>query len=269
MPRQTVMNLDDEDAPLIVGKRRRLSEPAGRQELTTHSSDHNVSVPQTGSGQVPVLHVAHPPRVRFLDDKDDNHHYKTCSARSCARCSWVRHRRRYRKGTTMDTAITDADKASLDPDAHILSLASWCVSASVAGKWGLGCAACSKLPESRDACSKLRKWACHKACRRKARWVGPCAPCPHVAACRRRGAATGTSTWTHWFLCLWRPADTRLCGTVGAHGKGRVRAPNGSTPAQHCKLNQNSTDALGSCGSNARERPTLPQTGCHHRVGAG
>jgi len=164
---QTVMNLDDEDVPLIVGKRRRLSEPAGRQELTTHSSDHNVSVPQTGSGQVPVLHVAHPPRVRFLDDKDDNHHYKTCSARRCETCSWVRHRKRYRKGTTMDTAITDADKASLDPDAHILSLASWCVSASVAGKWGLGCAACSKLPESRVACSKLRKWARHKACRRK------------------------------------------------------------------------------------------------------
>jgi len=67
----------------------------------------------------------------------------------------------------MDTAITDADKASLDPDAHILSLASWCVSASVAGKWGLGCAACSKLPESRVACSKLRKWARHKACRIK------------------------------------------------------------------------------------------------------
>ena len=107
---------------------------------------------------MPDLHVAQPSRVRFLEDKDD-------SERGCARCKWVRSRKTYRKGTTMHAAITDADKASLDPEKHILSRASWCVSASVDGMWGLGCAACSQLPESRVACSKLRKWARHKACR--------------------------------------------------------------------------------------------------------
>ena len=217
---QTVMNLDDEDAQLIDGRRRQLSEPAGRQELTTHLADHNVSVPQTGSGQVPVLHVAHPSRVRFLDDKDDNHHFKTCSARSCARCSWVRHRKRYRKGTTMDTGITDADKASLDPDAHILSLASWVCQRRRGRQVG---------PQMRS----LQQTAGITRYFQQAPQMGPFASCPHVAACRRRGAATGTSMWTHWRLCLRR------------------------------------TDALCNCGSNARDRPTLPQTGCHHRVGAG
>jgi hypothetical protein len=69
----------------------------------------------------------------------------------------------------MNAAIADADaKASLNPDGRILSQASWCVSAIVDGKWGLGCAACSKLPEARTACSKLRLWARHKACRKQA-----------------------------------------------------------------------------------------------------
>ena len=163
----SVMNLDDEDVPLIVEKRRRLSEPAGHQELTIQSIEHNVRKTSKGSSSGAALHVVQCSQVRFLEDKDDNKHFQKCSKRSCSRCQWVRRRKGYRKGTPMHAAITDADKASLNPDGQILSLASWCVSASVDGKWGLGCAACSKLPKERVACSKLRKWAQHKACRRR------------------------------------------------------------------------------------------------------
>lgn len=125
---------------------------------------HNVSVL--------CLRMAQPSRVQFLTDADDNKHSKTCAERWCARCLWFRRRKVYRKATAMRIAITDADKSSLDPHGHSLSLAYWCVSAKVDGKWGLECASCSKLPESRVACNKLSKWATHKAsCRKLEGWA--------------------------------------------------------------------------------------------------
>lgn len=178
------MNLvfgEDDGVLLIVGKQVKLSEPAKQQELRQRSVvvDHDgndvIVVCRGGkkqelaAQQEPALHAAQPARrVRFPDDSDDNKHFQTCVKPGCARCRWVRRRKSYREATAMNAAITDADaKASLNPAGRILSQASWCVSAIVDGKWGLGCAACSKLPEARTACSKLRLWAMHKACRTK------------------------------------------------------------------------------------------------------
>ena len=81
----SVMNLDDEDVPLIVEKRRRLSEPAGHQELTIQPIEHNVRKTSKGSSSGAALHVVQCSQVRFLEDKDDNKHFQKCSERSCSR----------------------------------------------------------------------------------------------------------------------------------------------------------------------------------------